>query len=504
MGSSPRPWFLIGAAALIAAHLLLAGAASRRIGYTFDEGVGIAGGFAILTRGEMVINYEHPPLLKTLAALPLLGFHPGIDPSDPDYAAGKQWNYVPRFLFGSGVDPDAILRRVRIAPLLTSGLLALTVLLLSRRLWGDGGALLSLAFYAFDPSFLGHAPLVQFDVALSLVLLSGCWAFHRSLGGGLGWSALAGAILGMGLATKFTTAGLPILWLALLVASRPPIDGELVRKLLVTGAAAGLALALCYGFVLLPDFWRGFQWQLHHAAEGHRTYLLGETTDAARRLYFPIALLLKTPLETMAASILAAAVFLPLWRRPQVRLCLIGAAGFFGLMLLSSINIGHRYLLPCYPFLFVLLGCVASGKTRWGKLGPALGIGLAVLLGARAFVTFPNYIGSTNALAGSRPELFIADSNLDWGQDLPALKAWQEATGNTRIHLAYMGMDSPKHRGIQSLPMPCGKEPGLYVVSINIAVGAYPRNNRCYRWLADETPVDRIGTSLLVYAVSGG
>ncbi|HUR81132.1 MAG TPA: hypothetical protein VM733_10215, partial [Thermoanaerobaculia bacterium] len=47
---------------------------------TTDEGVHLSSGYAYLAGGHYQLNPEHPPLLKKLAALPLLAMKPfGID-----------------------------------------------------------------------------------------------------------------------------------------------------------------------------------------------------------------------------------------------------------------------------------------------------------------------------------------------------------------------------------------------------------------------------------------
>ena len=493
--SAGRDWAC--AAPLLMAFAILSYGASLRIGITTDEPVGIAGGFALLTRHEMVINYEHPPLIKTLAALPLLGMHPPIDASDEDYRTGREWLYARTFMFDSGVSPDAILRRVHVVPLLFGIALGAAVFGLARRTWGRAGGLLSLCFYCFDPAFLGHAPVVQFDVGISFFLFVGVWAFAVALRRPRDWwhFVLAGGCLGFGLGTKFTAVSLCFLWGALLLLERPRIDGRLLRGvglLLVTAAAT---LSLCYGFVLLPEFVRGFLWQVRHARDGHVNYLLGVVRPRAQLIYFPVAMLLKTPLETLSAMALAALVAVRTFGDARVRLCVVGAVGFFLLMLPSSIGIGHRYLLPLYPFAFVLIGGLARGHRT-------VGWGLALLLALRCLAVFPEYIGYTNAVAGSRPELYLADSNLDWGQDLPALERYLRDTGLDSFGLGYSGMDSPTARGIEARPIPCERVPGVYVVSINSLVGVFPpRVGPCLAWLRQEQPVDRIGTSMLVFVV---
>lgn len=504
----------LAAAALLALHLLLALGASRRIGVTTDEPVGIVGGLGIVTRGEMVLNYEHPPLVKVLAALPLALRGVRLDASDPDYAASRQWAYARRFLFAQP-DPDGALLSCRAAVVLLSLLLGAAIYQASLRVHGAAGGLLSLAAYALDPSFLGHAPLVQFDVGLSLFVFLSATLFARALEAASPRAyVLPGLCLGAGLATKFTALFLLPVWAALALHRRARIRGRAaatVAGLLLAMVAAAAALSLGYGMVLVPDFVRGFTWQLEHAGRGHVSYFMGSVRQRGTPLYFPVAFLLKTPLETLALLALLAATALRGGLSAAARTCLVAGLAFFVLLLPSSIDIGHRYMLPVYPFLFVALGSLADPALgfrlagSWAPSARRIAVVLVLFLAARSVAVFPDYIGFTNALAGKEPERYLADSNLDWGQDLPRLDAWLAERGRPEIALAYTGMDSPEHRGIDFRRGPCQREPGLHAASVNAVVGLLPAYDRdCSSWLAQERPIARIGTSILVYDVPAG
>jgi hypothetical protein len=64
-----------------------------------------------------------------------------------------------------------------------------------------------------------------------------------------------------------------------------------------------------------------------------------------------------------------------------------------------------------------------------------------------------------NQLAGgpSQGYLHLADSSLDWGQDLPALKQWLDRDGLQRgggnVYLSYFGTARPEYYGIQATPL---------------------------------------------------
>jgi len=492
---------------LVAAHLLLAMFAGRRTGITTDEPVEIAGGLALLTRGEMRINVEHPPLVKALAALPLLATNLRIDPADPDYQTGRQWLYARKLLFHGGVDADRIVHLCRTVTILFSLLLATSIFLVARKLYGEHAALLSLLFYALDPNFLGHAAVVQFDVALSLFIFAATCSFQEFLlTRSRRQAILAGLCFGLGLGSKFTSLTIPIIWLFLMILHRKSVTWKILPDLLVVFAISSVALGLCYGFVLLPDFFRGLVWQEKHALRGHTGYLFGSLKQDGSPLYFPATFLFKTPVETLALF-LCSLPFVSRDRRS--RGLVLGSVVFFCLILPSSINIGHRYMLPCYPFLFVVSGSAVRKFQGWQRAPGSRQsgiVGLALLLGAflalRTLLVFPDYLGFTNMLAGKQPERLIADSNIDWGQDLPKLADWMTRNGVDNVKLAYSGMDDPGYRRISFTKAPCREEPGLYAVSINCLLGILPASNRdCYTWPAKNPVKARIGTSMLVIEV---
>src|SRR5207253_4281665 len=90
----------------------------------------------------------------------------------------------------------------------------------------------------------------------------------------------------------------------------------------------------------------------------------------------------------------------------------------------SRINIGHRYAIALYPIAVLgatdLLAEWGSARGRWLR---SAGV---VLLGMQALTSLgsaPGYLSYFNGLAGG-PEQgwkYLADSNIDWGQDLRAL-----------------------------------------------------------------------------------
>src|SRR4030088_1609545 len=83
---------LIAMVALTALFSVLALREAANDSPTFDEPVNIAAGVTYLTRHDLRLNIEHPPLAKAIEAIPVLFAHPRI----PE---GSTWDTAPRSSF---------------------------------------------------------------------------------------------------------------------------------------------------------------------------------------------------------------------------------------------------------------------------------------------------------------------------------------------------------------------------------------------------------------------
>jgi 4-amino-4-deoxy-L-arabinose transferase-like glycosyltransferase len=137
----------------------------------YDESAHIPAGYSYLTQHDMRLNPEHPPLLKDLAALPLLFIQPKFETTadfwTKDNADASQWNAGKSFLFASGNNPDQIVFWSRLPIILLSLLLGLFIFKWTRELAGLGAGLFALTLYAFDPNILGHNHFVTTDVGIA-------------------------------------------------------------------------------------------------------------------------------------------------------------------------------------------------------------------------------------------------------------------------------------------------------------------------------------------------
>ena len=247
-----RQWVWLGALSLLAVMLLLLLGSARGDSLTFDEPPHITAGYAYLRFGDARLNYEHPPLLKMLAAIPLLPLSPRFPLTSPAWqdANNGQWETARTFLYESGNDPDRITTWARVGPIVLTVCLGLILFLWTKQWAGPGSALLTLFLYVFSPTILAHGRLVTTDVAAAFGVTLTIFAYVSFLIRP-GWRSalLAGLALGVGLLCKFSAfllvpylAVMTGLWMCL----EPRKKWWYLGGYGMAGAIAAVVVLLCY------------------------------------------------------------------------------------------------------------------------------------------------------------------------------------------------------------------------------------------------------------------
>ena len=140
-----------------------------------------------------------------------------------------------------------------------------------------------------------------------------------------------------------------------------------------------------------------------------------------------------------------------------------------------------------------------------------------VLEAAESLAAFPNYIPFFNVAAGGyRGGIhLLGDSNLDWGQDLPLVAAWQRAHPGRTLYLAYFGTADPAYYGIRAerltsdngLDVPDRPLPtsGVVAVSATTLQGVWtaPGRRNPFAPLLKKQPAAILGGSIYVYDLGG-
>jgi hypothetical protein len=483
---------------------------------SYDETVHLYAGYSYLRWGDYRVNPEHPPLVKMLAAAPLLALDlntSGITPRER-YIVQRDKNYgwvlAHRFVFSDN-DAETLFFYARIVMVLLAGALALCVGRWAWELYGAEAALVALFLFCFDPNIIAHSTIVQTDVPFALVLFSATYFFWRSLKQVTWFNLVATALLfAVAAVTKFSFVMIIPIWLVLGAtkiyspeALQSPITtpqvitdrwrkAALVGTILVFSVLLGyLAIWAAYQFRFeailfqrgeLPvanlsadNSWLGWLFQLcrdyyllpealiYGLTDVYRhmertSYLLGELSNNGFWLYFPVAFLVKTPAPTLLLIVMA--IIYTIVHRPKGSesfFLLAPALLFFLLAICSRLNVGWRHILPIYPFLFVWLCGTVRVMWRSGlRSTRAAVLLLAVWLCGSTLWSYPNYLTYFNEFVGgpSRGHLFLVDSSLDWGQDLKALKEWMSRNQVGNIQLAYFGTADPAYFTIDAVYLP--------------------------------------------------
>lgn len=149
---------------------------------TSDEASHIPAGFYYLKTRQYFINAEHPPLIKDIAAIPLLFLNLKL-PQIPEKLRYEniQWDFGSDFLFNVGNDPDLITFCSRTIIILFNGLLLFLVYHFLKKIIGVLPSLISLFLLVFSPNLIAHGSLVVFDVPLALLCLLSILAFSLFL-----------------------------------------------------------------------------------------------------------------------------------------------------------------------------------------------------------------------------------------------------------------------------------------------------------------------------------
>jgi hypothetical protein len=538
---------LVAAAVVLQAGLAIH--AMSGLSATFDEGTHLPAGYTHLALGDHRLNPEQPPLVKLLAAAPLLAVHPIVRTDDRAWAEARQWEFGRRFLYRWN-DADRLLFLGRLPVVALASCLLVAVFLEARRRFGTGAAAAALGLAALSPDVLAHGALVTTDLGFALFFFLSVVAFarvvERTTAGRL---VAAGLATGTAFATKFSAPVLvPVL---LLLALLGPRRRRLALALVGVGALALLVVWATYGFrpALSPDpvvrasqraaldaptdspllralvgagnaglvpedYARGLRFVMTHS-EARPAFLLGEVSDRGFPHYFLVTFLLKTPVPLLLLTVLALARISRLGRSHALFLWL-PILVYVAFTSTRGLQIGHRHLLPLYPFLFVAAGEAAARLWSWRR---PLGLTLAVLLGAwyagGTLRQHPHHLAYFNEIAGGPANgwRLLVDSNLDWGQDLKRLAAWMRANGVTRLKLSYFGSADPSYYGIEAEALPGYSSPhpthvtrevrpgDVVAVSATNLQGVYldPEDRPLMERFRRLSPIGRAGWSIRIY-----
>ena len=542
---------------------------------TMDEQNHIARGFAYLRTGDPRLSVEHPPLVNSFSAMPLLTMPeiglPLDDPSWDRLPADVFWYvFAEKFIWqiNRSLDIQLIYFLARLPIVYLTIGLALVGWHFAREMWGHPTSLLVFLLLLFDPNILANGRYSTTDIGGALFALLATYLLWRLWQKqDWNWRRWLWAALGIGLAfsSKLSTLVFAFIWAVLALL---PLYGEgknrsfraafrRLIQLILAGFAALLILWVIYrlewGHFLflserftglnslqgpMPTFWSGIERIMLLTGGGRPGFLLGQFSNQGFPLYFPVILLTKTPLLTLV-MFLAAAIILVVLRQTRRNgiFLLVAAAVFFTISLFSALNLGYRHLLPVLPFMYLLIGGLASKPVReWAwhyfvspsddQEGESKAPVVSVILLLLSLILIdiwihPHYLSYFNLIAGgpANGHHIAIDSNIDWGQDLLRLQGWMEDNEVDRVNLAWFGTADPDYYGLNYDPLPgfprpafisqwtdppfnpTEPGPGIYAISASSLWELPLGEKNVYPWFREREPDDRIGYSILIFEV---
>jgi hypothetical protein len=182
---------------------------------TWDEDDHIFAGYESWKTHDFSLNPEHPPMVKLLATLPLLPLHLNVPPlqnrffKTESYLDGRQLLFHNGPADGNRYTAETLVFRARLPTLFFAIAAALLVFFAAREMFNLRAGLIALTLFCFDPTLLAFGAYVTTDMAASCTIFATIYALWRYL-------------------------------------QRPT-----PARLIVTGIAAGLALAAKHSTVLL-------------------------------------------------------------------------------------------------------------------------------------------------------------------------------------------------------------------------------------------------------------
>ncbi len=503
---------------------------------TFDEPFHAAYGYADLMTGDWRMQVQNPPFVHLLTGPLLLVLPERPDPRNlPSWADPFHLVTTARGILNAFNRPlDMLIFPQRVIVMHLTLLLGAVLCRWATDLYRWGGGLVALGLYAFSPNILAHGRLVTADLPFAFCFFIAVYTFQRFLARPSLWrGGVAGVALGLALGAKLSALVLlPIFGLFVLL--KYMIFQDLTAtfqveslyynlfRLTGIGVIALLVLWALYGFETRPwfDGWpplplasyaRALLKLREHGSEGHQTFLMGQISMQGWWLYFPVVVLLKTPLPVLLGALGGLGSLMGQRRWGTVTFIALPPMLFLAVAMVSPLNLGYRHILSIVPF-FILLTTSLLMALRRQALRFVLGGSVALWLMVGTLGMYPDYLAYFNELAGGPRggHRYLTDSNLDWGQDLKRLAHY---LGANEVALSYFGNVDPREYDLSYSPLPSyfhlAESPdfhpfaparGVYAISVTNLSGQYLKPG-ALDWFTHQTPVVSIGHTINVYHV---
>ena len=248
-----------------------------------------------------------------------------------------------------------------------------------------------------------------------------------------------------------------------------------------------------------PKLLLGIRDVVRHNGLGHGSYLFGEYRTTGWWYFFPVVLAVKTPIGLLLLSIMGL-WGLTTWQQKATALFPLA---ILAVCLPSQIDLGVRHILSIYPLLAILGGAaVARLVYMHGTFWRVAAVGLVLFTVGDALRTHPDYIAYFNQFAGTRPERILAESDLDWGQDLDRLSSRLRELDAKEVNIKYFGSALLEKAGLPTYWDLDARKPmhGWVAISVHYLYLEHARDGS-FDWLKRYTPRERIGKSIDLFYI---
>jgi hypothetical protein len=503
---------------------------------TIEEVAYLPAGLSHWEFGRFDLASVSPPLVRLIAAIPVLFARPIYDWHSYDPMAPDRSGAVVGADFVAANGPRAVslfvLARLACIPLSVVG--GLVCLRWAHGLYGLRAGLLALFIWCFSPAILASGQLMTADVGVTSLGLASSYAFWRWLKHSA-WSTcfVAGLTLGVAELAKTNTIVFFVLWPLLWCVSQ--CGRTLGWHTRLKEACQIVIILVCGIFVInlgyafegsfqklgsftfqsrmlggvdppgnpfksswyatvpvpLPsDYVLGLDDQKADFDNGRalrRSFFCGQWYRHGWWWYYFYVLGVKAPLGAWGLLGLtliyrlrraidrSACLSSPCWRDD---IAILGPSA--AMFALASMQVGFshhmRYVLPALPYLGIWASQATSiapeGRAHWSRC--LIGV-LSCWMFASSLWIWPHSLAYFNETTGGPlgGGFFLQSSNIDWGEDLLYLKRWIERHTSARpLYVYYWGALDPQTVGI--VP-PVQVIPKSHEARPNTDVAARPR-----------------------------
>ena len=448
------------------------------------------------------------------------------------------------------------------ATIFVSLILAIYVFFWSRSIYGEKAGFLALSLYVFDPNIIAHSRVVHQDLFGTFAVFVATYYFWKFLKFGGRINALLSVIsFGIAQITRYTALYLLPIFGILTILFYAPKLLAIAKANQVKALWFGLRKFLIAAFIFLltalviinigfagektftrlgnfqfesktlqsfqassslvrslpvplpAPYIEGLDLVRYKQETGYGNglpYLLGqlgwENGQAKGFLnYYLVVFFYKVPIATQI--ILLIAIFSLIRRRSYANFLqneaflVVPVLFFLTSFSLANAQLGIRYILMIFPFLFVFASQILLNWERFKRWHRVLVPSLVAYLIVSNLSYFPHYISYFNEFLLDRKMGYqiLADSNLDWGQNIKYMERYLAQNPDVMFALSPQNFATTEQISINNVFLPEQPRPGLVAVEANALLGITASPAR-YQWIRENLkPVDHVAYNYLIF-----